>query len=545
MQHEPTQPPLLSSLNFTVLCAILFLISFLGLFIPIMEVDAAQYASMSLEMLENKAFLQVTDLGIPYLDKPPLLFWLSSASIALLGNTSFAFKLPSFILAWWSVFFLYRLVKIYYTNTIAKLSALLYAGSVAFILFTNDVRTDTLMISFTVFAVWQIALFIENSKFKHLCLGAIGIGFAMLAKGPIGAAIPIMAIAPHLLLKGKILQVFKWQVLLVPLIVLCILSPMLLGLYEQWGEHGIRFYFWEQSFGRITGENVWKNEATYFYFLHNIAWAFLPFTLFLVIGLLRQFKSFKYQSEYISLFGFLLPFLALSLSQYKLPHYIYVVIPFAAVIAAKEINYWLNHRRKFLDRFIGLIQFIIIVALTILPFALFIAFPGNIFLYLLYFVAFNFILFTFYFLKEVKSSIFYTTLFAFFTSVFFLNLHAYPKLLHYQGSSEAGMYIVKHNMDIAKLYQLNIWWRAFHYYSGNIVPTFNEESFRKTPEVYVYTDEKGLAYLEANFETKIVKSFPHFNVTRLSLPFLNPNTRKEKLSYQHLLKVKKHHEENL
>ena len=44
--------------------------------IPLMDIDAAQYASISREMLARNSFLQVFDLGKDYLDKPPMLFWL-------------------------------------------------------------------------------------------------------------------------------------------------------------------------------------------------------------------------------------------------------------------------------------------------------------------------------------------------------------------------------------------------------------------------------------------------------------------------------------
>jgi hypothetical protein len=37
-----------------------------------MNVDAAQYASISQEMLRNHSYLQVMDLQYDYLDKPPL-----------------------------------------------------------------------------------------------------------------------------------------------------------------------------------------------------------------------------------------------------------------------------------------------------------------------------------------------------------------------------------------------------------------------------------------------------------------------------------------
>jgi 4-amino-4-deoxy-L-arabinose transferase-like glycosyltransferase len=53
--------------------------------IPLMDIDAAQYASISREMLARNSFLQVFDLGKDYLDKPPMLFWLSALSMKIFG----------------------------------------------------------------------------------------------------------------------------------------------------------------------------------------------------------------------------------------------------------------------------------------------------------------------------------------------------------------------------------------------------------------------------------------------------------------------------
>ncbi|MEZ4928472.1 MAG: hypothetical protein R2777_00450 [Chitinophagales bacterium] len=59
--------------TYFILILLLFIVSFIGLFIPIMEVDATQYASMSLELLQSNSLLHFTDLSEAYLDKPPLL----------------------------------------------------------------------------------------------------------------------------------------------------------------------------------------------------------------------------------------------------------------------------------------------------------------------------------------------------------------------------------------------------------------------------------------------------------------------------------------
>jgi len=42
-----------------------------NLFIDIMIVDAAQYASIALEMYATNSYLAIYDLGFDYLDNPP------------------------------------------------------------------------------------------------------------------------------------------------------------------------------------------------------------------------------------------------------------------------------------------------------------------------------------------------------------------------------------------------------------------------------------------------------------------------------------------
>jgi 4-amino-4-deoxy-L-arabinose transferase-like glycosyltransferase len=87
-----------------------------GLFIDVMEVDAAQYAAISLEMLKNGHWLQVMHRGGDYLDKPPLLFWLSALSFKVFGVSNFAYKLPSFLAALLSVYAVFRLSLLYYSS---------------------------------------------------------------------------------------------------------------------------------------------------------------------------------------------------------------------------------------------------------------------------------------------------------------------------------------------------------------------------------------------------------------------------------------------
>lgn len=536
MQDSSSSLPTFSTSTFYYLLGLSVFISCFGLFIPIMEVDASQYASMSLELWQSHSLLQLTDLGEAYLDKPPLLFWLAGLSIHILGNSSFAFKLPSFLFAWGSVYALYRFTIIYYQISIARLSALVYACSVTFLLFTNDIRTDTLMIALVVFAVWQLGEFLQENKVFSLFLATGFIALAMLAKGPIGLVVPCLAVGPNILLKRQWKSFIRWEIIFIPLILLLILSPMLIGLHQQWGMHGLSFFFWEQSFGRITGENVWENEASYFYFLHNIVWAVLPFTLFFLNSLVQVLVNWRKQVEYISFFGLLLPFLALSLSHYKLPHYIYVTVPFASILIAKSIHTWINETHKPFDLVAYWLQLTLITSLLIAPILIFFAFPASMLTYFTYLLGIIAILSAFYLLQFGKKAIILVSFGAFLLGAFIVNSHAYPALLKYQGSSEAAFYIKEHDIPQDQLYQRNIWWRGFHYYSGGNVPAFQKNSLA-SHNAYVLTNEDGYSSLISMHQTELLKRFDHFNVTRLSLDFLNPKTRKSKVQSLYLVKI--------
>ena len=77
----------------------LLVISILGYFIgisnPIMEIDAMQYASIARELLRNDNILHFFDNGNPYLDKPPLIFWMNALGYKIFGVSNWSYRIPS------------------------------------------------------------------------------------------------------------------------------------------------------------------------------------------------------------------------------------------------------------------------------------------------------------------------------------------------------------------------------------------------------------------------------------------------------------------
>lgn len=541
---------------YTILFTAIFIVYIFNLFIDVMEIDAAQYALISMEMSWTKSFLQVYQQGQDYLDKPPLLFWLSSLSMLLLGISTFAYKLPSVLIAILGIYSTYRFAKHFYSKETARLAALVLASSQALFLITNDIRTDTNLLGLTMFSVWQLSAYLKSKKWKNLLLTGIGIGGAMMAKGPIALIIPAAAFGLDFLLKREWKNIFKPQWLLLLLIIASTLIPMSYGLYSQFDLHpektvyglegpsGLRFFFWTQSFGRITGEIYWDNDAGYFYFLHTILWDFQPWVSLFIPALIIRFrklilKKFKAQKneEYASFGGFILVFIALSLSSYKLPHYIFVLFPFASILVADFIY---QLKEKVCAR-VAKVQFgIMHIFWVLMPINfIFIFPPKNAILPALLFLLFIITWKAFLSLKRKAQQTYIPTIITAFSFNLLMATNFYPNLLTYQSTSQAGKMVDENTIPNDKFYHFERSSYSLDFYAKRITPSARISEIDKLENgSWIFTDEQGLKKLnENNIRFVLIKSFPKFHVTALDIEFLWQETRHKRLEKEYLVKI--------
>ena len=250
-----------------------------GLSIDVMEIDAAQYASLSHEMLLTKNYFMLHFREVNYLDKPPLCFWLEALSYKVFGVNNFSYKLPSFIFTLIGSFATYKLTKRFYTEKIAWLAVLLLYTCQGFFLFNQDVRTDTILTGSVIFAIWQLTEYIETKKILSFILGFTAIAAAMLAKGPLGLMVPVIALSGHLIYKKRWKDFFKIEWIIGIIYVLLLLMPFLLGLFKQYGGYGLGFISGHKALGvsRVKVPGV-IHPIIYFLSIHLSGpspWAFL------------------------------------------------------------------------------------------------------------------------------------------------------------------------------------------------------------------------------------------------------------------------------
>ena len=542
---------------YIVLCIIIYILG--SLFIPLMEIDSVQYANISREMLQNKSFLQIFDQGKDYLDKPPLLFWLSSLSMYLFGLNDFAFRLPSILMAILAIYSTYKFTLLYYSNEIAALAALVLASTQAMFLITHDVRTDTMLMAWVMLAIWQFAFWLNNRKWSSLIIAFTAVAFGMMTKGPIALMVPIFSFAPHLIMHRNFKMLFRWEYLLGIGIIVILLIPMDIGLYQQFDLHpekvmyektgtsGLRFFYWTQSFGRITGESVWHENDDFFFLFQNLLWGFLPWTLFLIFGLISECTkiirtkfTLNKNEEWIVLPGFLITYTALGISNYQLPHYIYVVLPFTAIIAAKSLySLVINWENRIFKNIInGINIFIYILILSILLVLLLFTFNTNIYLV----IASLSVMGIFFLIVMVKKTeaiprVIQFALFTIVTTNLLLTIFFYPKLLEYQLGNEVSKVIRQKNIDKNKFYLYQVYYeRSLDFYSNYSFQNIENLDSLKTNDYVLIKNELINQELLTNFNK--IERISTFHVSTLNAEFLNPKTRDSALTIYAILQKK-------
>ncbi len=521
-----------------------------GLFVD-QTADAAKYLSICKHLAEGGDWINIQARGVPYDQKPPLLFWLGAVSFKIFGYYNWAYKLPTILFSLLGVYSIFRLGSLLYDKTTGKLAALVYVTTEMCFLYNVDVHTDALLTANVIFGIWQLMEFLNTKKWYNFVLGFVGIGLAMMTKGPIGLALPVFAIGTHLLLHKDFKNLFHVRWFLGALILLVIISPALFGLYNQFGLQGIQFYFWKNMAGRIDGSYIGKDKD-YFFYIHTMAYILLPWSFFALLALFMEFRSrilnkFKVLSsdEFVTIGGSVLFLLILSVARQKAPHYMMIVTPLISIYTAKWILK-IQETNEFpkLKKVMNSIHYGSLVLLWL--FAFFIPtyiWPSKggwlVWIPLLI----TFVLFTFLFFRKKNFEQFkmVTVL-----SGIALNIVLFTVMLPAMFDYNAAVQVCKtYNLQADSqdiLYNFNTQNDEISSYSkGESHFLYREEEMHRianNTNAWIYTDPKGLELIKkVNPYFEKIYTYDHNKVSNPNMKFIWPATRKDELKTMYLLKM--------
>ncbi len=552
---------MISDRRYYLLLGLLIWVMVMGLPVTLFENDSNQFAVMALRMVQENDFLQLFKGTEEYLDKPHLHYWLAAGSFSLFGISEFAYRLPALLVLLLGAYSCYGLASLLYRRSAGKLASLIFLSSQTIVLSAIDVRTDAVLTGFSIFAIWKLIAFIETRKTNALLWGAIGAGLAFSTKGQIALVVIGMTVLCHLAYTRQWKRLLDARLLLALGVFALTISPMLYAYYQQFDLHpekiirgrgersGIYFIFWEQSFERMSGEGMGKNSSDYFFFFHSFLWVILPWTVLSLLALwVRTSQAIKLRLrkvrglEFATLGALFVIFPLISFAQFKLPHYLNVLMPLYAVLTAGYLDTLDRRQSGRLMKILLPIHYTILslcfVAICLL---VFFVFPlDSAFAYFLFFM--GLICLVLYILKidppfpRLITLIVSTSLLI--NAV--LNLHFYPRLLNYQGGSEMAKLVKEKQIDPQGIYKWsdNHTW-ALDFYTRRPVPVFDPQAdFEEGQEIWLYTNEKQKVDLfNQGWEWSEELEVDQFRITRLQARFLNPHSRKEVLRKRYLLKL--------
>ncbi len=321
----------------TLLAALVFLAA-VAVFEPagsgLAEPDETRYAEVPREMLASGDFLVPRLNGLPYFEKPPLLYWANAASLRVFGNTPWAARLPT-RLAGLGTVALAVLAAGAGGRRRAGLAAgiVLLASPIGFLMARTNL-TDGLLTFFLTATLLAARSAVErreegrSTAALDALLGAAAAG-AFLTKGLIAVALPGLILLVWAAATRRLPALLALLVSPAPLVFAALAAPWFV-LVERRHPGFLRFFFVHEHFQRFATGSA-KRAGPIYYFVPVFVLGFLPGLAFFVAALRRSAR--RGDRGFFFLVWFAVVFVFFSVSRSKLPPYLFPAIPAAAVLA--------------------------------------------------------------------------------------------------------------------------------------------------------------------------------------------------------------------
>lgn len=172
------------------LLGVLLAVTLLGLFDhDLWTPDEPRAAELGREFLGSGSWAVPTLNGVPFVEKPPLVYWTIAASLKLFGVSDGAARVPCLLFGWGTLFFVWLLARRLHGAEAAGASVLVLATSYGFLSATHHVESDVGLLFFTASAAYFLWRAIEGSPWWYGAAALSMLG-AFFSKGLIGFLFP-------------------------------------------------------------------------------------------------------------------------------------------------------------------------------------------------------------------------------------------------------------------------------------------------------------------------------------------------------------------
>ena len=296
------------------------------------EPDEGRYAEIPREMLASGDFILPHLNYVAYVEKPPLLYWLTAVSLHLFGQNELGARMVPALSAMLGVLATYLFGLRAFDRPRAILAGAILATSPLYAGLAQVLTTDMLLAMlmsvafFSFFLAWR-----DGGRWRWAFYGAMGLG--VLTKGPIGLVLPIVAATIFLWWQGDLRAgVKKLRPVSGLLLTVAIAAPWFAAVAIRMPDF-VWFYFVGEHFRRFFQATYSHGEPIYFYIPVLLAGLF-PWSL---AGLLAGSRGSSDPARSFCLITASVALAFFSLASSKLIPYILPAVPPIALLIADAI----------------------------------------------------------------------------------------------------------------------------------------------------------------------------------------------------------------
>ncbi len=214
----------------------------------LLEPDEGRYAQIPKEMLVHGEWVVPTLQGEPYLDKPPLMYWLVALSYRVFGISPEAARLVPAVCVHLTILAVYCLGRRGIGERAALWAAVLLAVAPGYVGVARFLLLDgllTLCVTTSVLAGFE-AVRTGRLKLGWWLLSAVASGLGFLTKGPISEVLLFVPLWAFGWLSGSTARVRWHQYALFVAVVVAVNLPWYVAMYQREPAF-LRHFFWEHN----------------------------------------------------------------------------------------------------------------------------------------------------------------------------------------------------------------------------------------------------------------------------------------------------------
>ncbi|MGB5551697.1 MAG: glycosyltransferase family 39 protein, partial [Thermoanaerobaculia bacterium] len=217
------------------------------------DVDEGMHAVMTKNILLNGDWVTPTFNGENFYDKPILFNWLGAICFLIFGFNEFAARLPASIFGTAGVLVTYCLGRRMFGPTVGFLAGVILASSAEYLLLSRVVVHDIALTLFTTLALcfFYLGLVDGKRRKRYFLLFWVAAGLAILAKGPLGLALPGLVIGVFLLATRRLALIREMQIGRGLLILLLVAGPWYFAISLRNPEY-LRYFILEKNLGSFA-----------------------------------------------------------------------------------------------------------------------------------------------------------------------------------------------------------------------------------------------------------------------------------------------------